>query len=78
MFRGNLLLSSSTVRQFKKKEDGPIGCSKRSVTNLFLIRMFFKYGNVKDELLKVDVLLTVHHSIDVFHLPTLMHNYFIL
>jgi len=40
--------------------------------------MFFKYGNVKDELLKVDVLLTVHHSIDVFHLPTLMHNYFIL
>jgi hypothetical protein len=24
-----------------------------------------------------DVFLTVHHSIDLFHLPTLMHNSFI-
>ena len=24
-----------------------------------------------------DVLLTVHHSIDLFHLPALMHNSFI-
>ena len=25
-----------------------------------------------------DVFLTVHHSIDLFHLPTLMHNSFFL
>jgi len=24
-----------------------------------------------------DVFMTVHHNIDLFHLPTLMHNYFI-
>jgi hypothetical protein len=29
------------------------------------------------EMMNFDVFLTVHHSIDLFHLPTLTHNSFI-
>ena len=36
--------------------------------------VYVREGSV---LLDFDVFLTVHHSIDLFHLPNLMHNFFI-
>jgi len=44
----------------------------------FLCPKFKKYINLKHCLLLIlTFFLTVHHSIDLFHLPTLMHNSFI-
>jgi len=32
------------------------------------------YSSIKIKLVEFDVFPTVHHSIELFHLPTLMHN----
>ena len=50
---------------------GAVTPSSGSALSVFAKLHFVKIVNY------FDVFLTVHHSIDLFHLPSLMHNSFI-
>ena len=49
--------------------------------HMYMINIYLnKFGNFNEAAYIYIILIffwTVHHSIDLFHLPTLMHNYFI-
>ena len=62
----NLLLSIFTnILSFMKNNH-----TTEAVDNMACI-------SIKTNEIQLDVSLTVHHSIDLFHLPTLMHSPFI-
>ena len=45
--------------------------------NCYTVNMAIRIYRLEDMEGCFDVFLTVHHSIDLFHLPSLMHNSFI-
>jgi len=72
------------IKLFKKAKKNALGC-----INAFLLYsnhphvsathvVIFRLVRTKNTNWNFDVYLTVHHSIDIFHVTNLMHNSFIL
>jgi len=66
---------SKNIKEKWKQEDGRSSAEQNLIPGLiYMSSIFFTPYYKISPSQYFDVFLTVHHSIDLFHLPTLMHN----